>query len=193
MMETFLTDARRYTTDRLTLRTTFGALCRNYGLQALLGYRLGKFLALLTRDYRFAALAAPGWLLYLPLRTYARFALGIRLDLSADIGPGLYIGHLGNIHLRRCKLGLNCSIAQSSQIMPSADGAGPGIGSHVWIGAHARIIGPFTIGSSATISAGAVVFRNIPAGALCLGNPARIVIRHYDNSRLLSTGLARDA
>ena len=36
------------------------------------------------------------------------------------------------------------------------------------------------------VSAAAIVRRDIPASALCMGNPARIVIRDYDNTDILN-------
>ncbi|PZP27062.1 MAG: dTDP-6-deoxy-3,4-keto-hexulose isomerase [Roseateles depolymerans] len=41
------------------------------------------------------------------------------------------------------------------------------------IGANATILGGITIGSGALIGAGSVVTRNVPAGELWVGNPAR--------------------
>lgn len=43
------------------------------------------------------------------------------------------------------------------------------------IGARAIILGPITIGEGATIGAGAVVVKDVPAGATVVGNPARII------------------
>jgi|SRR6185437_5384588 len=185
MMTAFLADVRRYSGRDPSLRTVIGAVARNYGAQGLLVYRLGRFLVRASRDWRLIAMASICWPVYLPLRWYVRYALGIRLDLSAEIGAGFYIGHLGNIHLERCTLGRNCSIGQSTHIMPLRGGRGPSIGDHVWIGAHARIIGPHSIGSGSTVSAGGVVCQDVPAGAMCLGDPARVVARQYDNRRLL--------
>jgi len=49
-----------------------------------------------------------------------------------------------------------------------------GIGFNVWIGGGALILPGVTIGDDAIIGAGAVVTRDIPAGATAVGNPARI-------------------
>lgn len=42
------------------------------------------------------------------------------------------------------------------------------------IGANATILPGITIGENAMVAAGAVVTRNVPAGAVVMGNPARI-------------------
>lgn len=51
------------------------------------------------------------------------------------------------------------------------------IGSKVWIGAGAIILGGVTIGDGSTIGAGSVVTRDIPPLVLAAGQPAR-VLRH---------------
>lgn len=49
------------------------------------------------------------------------------------------------------------------------------IGSNVWIGGGALLLPGVTVGDDALIGAGAVVTRDVPAGATVAGNPARIV------------------
>lgn len=49
------------------------------------------------------------------------------------------------------------------------------IGSDVWVGGSAVILPGVTIGDRAVIGAGSVVTKDVPAGALVVGNPARIV------------------
>jgi serine O-acetyltransferase len=157
----------------------------NYGLQALLAYRLGRWLLRAGRKVHLWPLLPVCWPLYYLLSRYVRLAFDIRLELSADIGPGFYIGHFGAIRLQRCRIGQNCSIGRLTTITPAAQGPGPVIGDRVWIGAHAQIIGSYQIGSCATLGAGVVVQRDIPEGALCLGNPGRVVMRKYDNRSIL--------
>lgn len=49
------------------------------------------------------------------------------------------------------------------------------IGDDVWIGGGAIICPRVTIGSGATIGAGSVVTRDIPAGVFAAGNPCRVI------------------
>jgi maltose O-acetyltransferase len=48
------------------------------------------------------------------------------------------------------------------------------IGDNVWIGGGAIICPGVTIGTDSVVGAGAVVTRDLPAGVLAVGNPARI-------------------
>lgn len=47
------------------------------------------------------------------------------------------------------------------------------IGRNVWIGSHAVILPGVTIGDNAVVGAGAVVTRDVPAGSIVTGVPAR--------------------
>ncbi|CUX51511.1 acetyltransferase-like isoleucine patch superfamily enzyme [Agrobacterium tumefaciens] len=49
------------------------------------------------------------------------------------------------------------------------------IGNHVWIGMRAVILKGVTIGDGAVVAAGAIVTRDVPAGAVVAGNPARVI------------------
>lgn len=49
------------------------------------------------------------------------------------------------------------------------------IGANVRIGAHAVILPGVAIGDGATIGAATVVTRNVPPGAIAVGNPARVI------------------
>lgn len=49
------------------------------------------------------------------------------------------------------------------------------IGRGVWIGAGAIVLGGVTIGDDAVVGAGSVVTRDVPAGVVVAGNPARVV------------------
>jgi serine O-acetyltransferase len=185
MTAAFIADVRRCTDIDQGRTAVWRLFADSNGLQALLPYRLGRWLLRAGRNYYLWPLLPVCWPIYYLLSRCAWVAYDIRLELSADIGPGLYIGHFGAIRVRRCRIGANCSIGQLTNISAAADGRGPIIGDRVWIGAHARIVGPHLIGSAPTIGAGTVIQGDIPEGVLCLWNPPRLVRRNYDNRRIL--------
>jgi serine O-acetyltransferase len=188
VIEALRADIERYrTTSQIS---SLRALVKFRGLQATLVYRFGGMLGRwwhLPRPHFLLLwpLLPPGLLLYLLGILLARKGYGIRLDLSARIGPGLYIGHFGGIHVTNCTLGAHCSIAQQCKIGWPSEPAGPKIGNRVWIGAHARVWGPITVADASTIAGGAYVNRDVAPRALMMGNPARVISNDYDNSQIL--------
>lgn len=186
-MKNFRADMFRHAgVDRLFSLQAARIFRKNFGLQALIVYRLGRSLLHGRNQPLKWVLLVPGWIVYFLASRYVRACYGIRLELTADIGPGLYIGHFGGIVLRHCRLGSNCSVSQSTRILPSAGIDGPYLGDRVWVGAQAQVIGQIRIGAGSTISAAAVLRKDIFEGTLCMGNPARAVLRGYDNTRILN-------
>jgi serine O-acetyltransferase len=187
MLSAFLTDCQRiHRREQPSPLLVLKIFWRTEGLKALLGYRLGRSLLQLQAEGRKPLIRLLGWPLYWLISGYARKALGIDLQLSADIGPGLYIGHFGNIVVRNCKIGSHCSIAQSVHIEPApGEQDGPTIGNRAWIGGHTDIIGTWQLGDRATVGAGALVTRDIPGSALFIGRPGRVIMSDYDNSDIL--------
>jgi serine O-acetyltransferase len=185
MTGAFNADVRRCADIDQGRSTRWRLFVHSYGLQALLAYRFGRWLLRAGRRFYVWPLLLVCWPIYYLLSRYARLAYDIRLELTADIAPGFYIGHFGAIRVRRCRIGANCSIGQQTVISAATDGAGPVIGDRVWIGSHTQILGPYRIGSGATVGAGTVVRGDVPEGVLCLGTPARLVMRNYDNRRIL--------
>ena len=76
------------------------------------------------------------------------------------------------------KIGKNCSIRPYTVIGNKQDGKNeqvPIIGDNVTIGCNVSIIGKITVGDNAVIGAGSVVVKDVPANAVVVGNPARVV------------------
>ena len=102
------------------------------------------------------------------------------LDPQATIGGGLYIGHIGGVHINPgAVLGRNCDVAHRVTIGTSAMGrqGAPTVGDGVYIGTGATLIGKIRIGDGAKIAANTLVMSNVPAGVTVMGVPGRIVMR----------------
>lgn len=121
--------------------------------------------------------------------------LGVCLDFTTDIGPGLYLPHpFGIVVNRRCRIGANCNLAQHVTLgLKSREPlAGcPVIGDRVYLGPGAVVIGAVTVGDEAAIGANAVVTRDVPPRAVAAGVPAKILSQRgsdgYINDCLPST------
>jgi acetyltransferase-like isoleucine patch superfamily enzyme len=57
------------------------------------------------------------------------------------------------------------------------------IGNKVWLGRGAVILPGVTIGEAAVIGASAVVTKDVPPGAICVGNPGRLLSRSVYDSK----------
>ena len=54
------------------------------------------------------------------------------------------------------------------------------IGNNVWLGDNVIILSGVTIGDGAVIGAGSVVTKPVPAYAIAVGNPARVIKKRFD-------------
>lgn len=109
-----------------------------------------------------------------PLTVFLNFGC-IILDVVAvtigdmtQIGPGVQIltaDHPRDPELRRQRLEFGRPIS---------------IGANVWVGGGALILPGVTVGDDAIIGSGAVVTRDVPAGATVVGNPARVLVSSSD-------------
>ena len=108
-------------------------------------------------------------------------ATNIELPPQVAIGPGLFIPHTGYIVVAsNVMIGSHCTLTQGVTIGHRSGGnlssfAGPIIGDRVYIGPGAVILGPISIGNDVLIGANAVVTRSVPARAVVVGNPARVI------------------
>jgi len=179
MFDNVRADYARYEKSEYGLAKRLKRCFEHFGFHALLVYRLGQWSAKRTAPVRSILSVLCSLLEYM-----VRVLYDIRIKRTAAIAPGMYIGHFGGILVGECMIGSNCSIGQRVVIDRNDEGA-PVIGEFVWIGPHARIVGPFHIGDGATIGAGAVVTNDVPARCLALGNPARVLKKDYDNRAIV--------
>jgi len=144
-----------------------------FGIWATLLYRISRFFFLL--DY-------PILKIFFRLIAFFLFKidelLGVALSPGCQIGPGLYIGHVGVIRIHPDALvGEKLSIGQL--VVIGTRGVGyegvPLIGDNVYIGVGAKILGEIRIGNNVVIGANAVVISDIPDNSTVVGVPGRIV------------------
>ena len=113
------------------------------------------------------------------------FGGSIRIAQRVWLGPYVVIYGHGGVEIgEQTLISMHCSIRSSNHGVPpigklirdTADELRPTkIGRDVWIGANAVILGGVTVGDGAVIAAGAVVNRDVEAGAVVAGVPAREV------------------
>lgn len=114
----------------------------------------------------------------------------VNIDSNAQIGPGFYILHASSIFIgANVKIGSNCNIHHNitiGQRVASGDRGVPVIGNDVWIGTGVIMSGDITIGDNSTISSGCVLSKSVPEKSLVAGNPGRIILKGYDNSKFFA-------
>jgi len=99
------------------------------------------------------------------------------ISLDSDIGGGVLLPHPNGVVIHPgAVIGPNSLIFQQVTIGVRAGAEHPPIiGGHVDIGAGAKILGAVHIGDHAAIGANAVVLKDVPAAAVAVGIPARIL------------------
>jgi len=101
---------------------------------------------------------------------------GADIPTNCQVGGGLLLPHPNGIVIHpAASLGVNCLVFQQVTIGAGGRAGFPRIGSHVDIGAGAKILGGVVVGDHARIGANAVVLDDVPAGATAVGIPARIL------------------
>lgn len=94
---------------------------------------------------------------------------------GAEFGPGFVLIHATGVVINGNVRG-GANVYLEHQVTIGAERRQtPVLGSDVFIGAGAKVVGAVTIGDGARIGANAVVVKDVPAHATAVGIPARVV------------------
>src|SRR5688572_17162006 len=149
-------------------RTTWEVLTCYPGLHALYVHKLAS------------------WFWRRGLRWFGRFAshigrivTGIEIHPGAQIGRRVFIDHgMGVVIGETAEVGDDVTLYHGVTLGGTSWGKGkrhPTLGNGVVIGAGAKVLGPIMVGDGAKIGANAVVVKDVPANAVVVGVPGRIV------------------
>jgi serine O-acetyltransferase len=109
----------------------------------------------------------------------SRLLTAIDIHPGATIGRNFFIDHGFVVIGETAQIGDNVTIYQCVTLggtSPDNGVAGkrhPTLSDGVIVGSGAQVLGPITVGSRARVGANAVVTRDVPAGAVMVGIPAR--------------------
>lgn len=121
---------------------------------------------------------------------------GVGISPQAVIGPGLYIGHFGQVIINgEARIGSNASLSQEITIGYAQRGprqGTPTIGNRVYIAPGAKLFGAITIGDDVAVGANAVVNRDVEDRAVVGGVPARLISKQGSFDMVFYDGMDGD-
>jgi serine O-acetyltransferase len=103
----------------------------------------------------------------------ALFACDIPRNASIDATVTFDHNALGCVVSSRCRIGPGTHLYHHVTLGADASGGYPSLGTNVTICTGAVVIGAVHVGDNAIVGANSVVTKDVPAGAIVAGNPAR--------------------
>lgn len=115
------------------------------------------------------------------LSTFSRWLTGIEIHPGATIGRRFFIDHgMGVVIGETAVIHDDVTLYHGVTLGGTSWHKGkrhPTLEDGVIVGAGAKILGPFTVGTGAKIGSNAVVTKEVPAGATVVGIPGKVVKR----------------
>ena len=104
------------------------------------------------------------------------------IGTGARFGPGFVLLHpVGVVINSKVRGGQNVAL-ESGVVIGDEKGRSPVLGSNVFVGAGAKIIGGIEIGDNVNIGANAVVVKSLPSNCTAVGIPAKVVRQRGSNA-----------
>jgi serine O-acetyltransferase len=153
---------------------THGSNSLSQGFWVLFWHRFGNQ----RMDLRPRLLRVPLTLLYRLMYKLCQWMAGIDLPYTVRVGRRVRLEHFGGMILIAQTIGDDVIIRQNTTFgIAGLDAVKdrPVIGNRVELGAGAVVIGPVHVGDDSIVGANAVVTKDVPAGAIVGGVPARLI------------------
>jgi serine O-acetyltransferase len=145
---------------------------RNGGFWVMAAYHFGRWAA-------GRRLAPWRWFLgkcYGVAKMVVESRTGVLIERETRIGSKLHIIHAQMINIHPdCVLGDRVGIMHGVTLGANMGDGVPTIGNDVFIGCNASVLGRLTVGDGARIAANSLVIADVPAGAVAMGVPARVI------------------
>lgn len=172
-------DYKRYWSAESRAFSKVKSILFTQGIWATSTYRLGAYIHRKKKSSLWAVVMMPFCTV---IHKIVEIMTGISIPFTAQIGPGLYIGHFGCIIIGKdAVIGENCNISQGNTIGQAGRNGRqltPIIGDRVYIGPGAKVFGGIQIGNDVAIGANSVVTKSLPDNAVAVGIPAKIINFH---------------
>jgi serine O-acetyltransferase len=157
---------------REDLRTHDG-LWLEQGFWAVAVHRLGNWRMGLPKLLRM-----PMTVVYRLLYKVVEWTCGISLPYTVKLGRRVRLWHHGGMILHAHAIGDDCQLRHNTTLGVARTGENyrlPTLGAGCDIGAGAAILGEVQLGDGAVVGANGVVTKDVPAGGVAVGIPARVV------------------
>ena len=168
VIDTSLIDLKAFYSREYASRKVVEIVLINRCFHALVIHRIAHQLWSTGNDF------SAKWLNSLSARLF-----GIDIHPGAKVGPGMVLDHgYGIVIGETCEIGSGAFIFHNVTLGGTGHQDGdrhPKIGSDVFLGTGATILGNIKIGSGSVIAAGSLVLNEVPEGVTVAGVPAKVV------------------